>query len=63
MPPAHTKKFELLKVSRRCAVSSSRKMSLSTRMMPPSARPVREAAMPSPTYRELCIMHVKSSCG
>ena len=51
----HTKKFELLKVSSFCTVSASSRMSSvrSSMMMPPNARPVRDAAMPSPTYLEL----------
>ena len=49
----HTKKLEWLKVSSCSVTPSSRKMLPSTSTANPSASPVMEADMPSPTYLEL----------
>ena len=50
---AHTKKLEWLKVSSCSVTPSSRKMLPSTSTAKPSASPVMDADMPSPTYLEL----------
>ena len=50
---AHTKKAEWLKVSSCCVTPSSRKILPRTRTAQPSANPVIDADMPSPTYFEL----------
>lgn len=50
---AHTKKLEWLNVKRDCAVSGEIRIPRIAMRMPPSARPVSAADIPSPMYLEL----------